>query len=100
MKDNLLEIINYNGVVPQLKHFHEEVFEFTEAILRYEEWEHMLIDDELTQLKAHITEEIADNLHHLLQFIAYYRIPKEDIEKVLLYKNQRTRDKIKRGEKI
>lgn len=97
MKDNLLEIINYNGVIPQLKHFNSEVFELNEAIIK-EEAKRNYMDTMF--YKEHITEEIVDCLHMLFQFIVYYEIPNEDIEKGLLYKNKRTLTKVRNGEKI
>ena len=34
MKDDLLKIISFYGVLPQLKHFNSEVFELNEAIIK------------------------------------------------------------------
>ena len=39
MKEDLLKIINNYGVIPQLKHFNSEVFELTEAIINYVDFE-------------------------------------------------------------
>ena len=36
MKDDLLKIISFYGVMPQLKYFQSEIFEMNEAIIKYE----------------------------------------------------------------
>lgn len=83
MKEDILKIIQHYGVMPQLKYFQSEVFELNEAIIKAEE------NLALEKYIEHITEEIADVLHMLIQFILYYEIPEEDIRKVLEYKVNR-----------
>ena len=73
--DKTEEIINYYGVLPQLKYFQSEVFELNEAIISFEnESGKKGIDD--------IAEEIADCYVMLEQFRKHYDISIEDIKKI------------------
>lgn len=86
MKENLSKIINHYGVSNQLKHFNEEVFELTQAIVDYEWFFYERgIDD-----KNHITEEIGDCLNFIEQFIGYYKIDENKILMSRLIKIDRT----------
>ncbi len=85
MKEDLLKIFKHYGELPQLKHFNSEVFELNEAIINYETINNY--DKEESNFKIygnrllieHITEEIADVLVMLSQFIEYYKIHPNDI---------------------
>lgn len=74
MKDKLLKIINHYGVNHQLRKFQEEVFELNEAIINYESTHHIK--------KDHIIEELADCCVMLFQFVEYYKIDYDDINKI------------------
>lgn len=104
MKEDLLEIINYYGVLPQLKYFQSEVFELNEAIIRYEEKKKQNLDCKICKkveiydlnfYKNHIKDEIGDNLVMLKEFQNYYKITDEEIEEVMKYKTHRQLDRIK-----
>ena len=98
MKENLLKIINHYGVIPQLKHFQSEVFELNEAIINHELKETVEYEIPLTEIigaKEHITEEIADVLNMVEQFMYYYEI---DIEDVIEIKHQKIHRQLKRME--
>lgn len=96
MKEDLLKIINNYGVIPQLKHFNSEVFELSEAIVRYEENSDWGMGGEnLTKYhKHHITEEIADCLVMINQFVEYYEIQESDIYMIMEQKIDRQLDRI------
>ena len=96
MKEDLLKIINNYGVNAQLKYFQSEVFELNEAIIEARVKLNLLegnppkmVESVVKELIQHITEEIADVLVMLGQFINYYDISKEDIEKIMEYKVER-----------
>ena len=76
MKEKLLEIISFYGVIHQLKYFQSEVWELNEAIFQYEE-QKRVCEEFCSRLhcdkeKEHIAEEIADNFVMLYQFPEYY----------------------------
>lgn len=85
MKEDLLKIINNYGVIPQLKYFQSEVFELSEAIIKHEV---------LGCGYKHITEEIADCLVMLNQFVEYYEIQESDIYIIMEQKIDRQLDRI------
>lgn len=93
MKQDLLKIINTYGVIPQLKYFQSEVFEFNESIIIYENERPYCDDiadkDFIKMLKNHIAEEISDVMVMLKQFQYYYGIEDEQIEEVMKYKIDR-----------
>ena len=96
MSEKLLKIINYYGVMHQLKYFQSEVFELNEAIIKYE---YELDGDNYSsftdELKEHITEEIADVEVMLLQFKEYYHIDGNEILKIM---NEKIDRQLKRME--
>lgn len=89
MREELLKIINHYGVIPQLKYFQSEVFELTEAIIDCKHFEDMFeIDKSIPEHNKdyfikHITEEIADVLVILNQFVEYYKIQESDIYMIM-----------------
>lgn len=83
MDDKLKKIINHYGVLPQLKYFQSEVFEFNEAVIRAENVFEPIIDID------NITEEIADVAVMLLQFKEYYHIDGNEIMRVMKEKIDR-----------
>lgn len=98
--DKLLEIINRFGLNHQKRKFAEESFEFIEAVTDYEnglEWEKF--DYRLNACnKAAITEELADCMVLLRQFIVFLQIPEDEVEKMVEYKINRTLERMKNGE--
>ena len=91
MKDDLLKIINYYGVLNQLKYIHTEYFELDEAIFDCEydkEWNN-------EYLKKHIGEELADVMVMLKQFQYYYDIKDEYVEEIMNNKIERQLERIK-----
>lgn len=98
MKEKMLEIIKYNGLAGQLKHFYTEIFELTEAIYIYNLEEEG--GDYFPNYKEHIVEELGDCFNHLIQIALLYNISKEDIMEVLEYKVNRTYNKVQNGEEI
>lgn len=96
MRENLLKIINNYGVIPQLKHLNSEVFELSEAIIEYEnDCNYVPELETLEEGKRHITEEIADVLVMLNQFVEYYEIQESDIYMIMEQKIDRQLDRMK-----
>ena len=99
-KDKMLKIIEHYGVLTQLKYFQSEVFELNEAIINYEDEKSLkdlldikAIDSDISK-KKHITEEIADVLVMLHQFIEYYKIQDSDIYMIMEQKIDRQMERI------
>lgn len=90
MKSNLLEIIKFYGIIPQLKYFQSEVFEFNEAVINY------CNGNIETKNKESIIEEIADMMVMIKQFQEIFEIETDDILKIMQYKIHR---QLKRIEK-
>ena len=92
-----LSIIEYFGTHAQMKKLHEETFEFLEAVDNYEDA--LLEQDkncgcigagEVRMFREHVIEEMGDLLLMLTQFIALYKIDKEEIDEYMDYKLKRT----------
>lgn len=103
-KDRILRIIRHFGVDKQKIKFGEECDELKEAIIIHELKKSIEYEIPLTELfdtREHIVEETADVIHVLLQIILHYDISREEIEKVLWFKNDRTNeivdDEIRKG---
>ena len=98
MKEDLLKIINYYGIMPQLKYIHSEYFELDESILDYEKSGWDFSDDDCEDIERdyryHIAEEISDIMVMLKQFQYYYDIEDSEIEKIMLEKIQRQLNRI------
>ena len=96
MKDDLLKIISFYGVLPQLKHFNSEVFELNEAIINAENNRLIGISRKPSELAIeHIAEEIADCCVMLKQFQYYYGIEDKDINDIMISKIDRQLNRIK-----
>ena len=98
MKDKLLQIINYYGVMKQLKYIHSEYFELDEAIMNYQNGDFLCgldYEEKEEQYKDHISEEIADVMVMLKQFQYYYEIKDNEIEKIMEQKIDRQLERIK-----
>ena len=93
MKQDLLKIISFYGVMPQLKYFQSEVYELGEAIWEYQSSGWDFSDEECAEIEKkysnHIAEEIADVMVMLEQFQHYYGIEDKEIEEVMKYKVER-----------
>lgn len=102
-KKNLLKIINYYGVNNQQRKLTEEVFKLQEAITLHEkELDNFDINTDLNNAlilgilqigKDNITEEIADVLNMVEQFMYYYDI---DIQDVIEIKHQKIHRQLER----
>lgn len=90
MNDKLKQIIKHYGTTHQLKHFQEEAYELTEAIL----WDYLTPNT--WHDKYHIAEEIADCLVMIKQFQLYYGIHEEDIMEIMEYKINRQIERIEK----
>ena len=99
MKNKLLKIIQHYGIDNQLRKFNEENFELIEAIHGLENSDAMLKVLARTTLINNIKEEIADNLVLLSQFILYYNINLDDIEKIFKQKVERQLERMKKDKK-
>lgn len=98
MKDDLLKIISFYGVMPQLKYFQSEVFELVEAVINRElHWNYDTEIQDIKPLDKHIAEEIADCMVMLKQFQYYYGITDEEIINNMQFKIKRQLERIKEG---
>ena len=97
MTKDLLKIINHYGVSNQLKKLSEEVFEFQETVLNYENARKSKEVQDYDKLQSHIEEELGDVLVLLTQFIGYYGIKLED-GNVLKIMNEKIARQLKRIE--
>lgn len=98
MEEELLQIINHYGVNNQQRKLEEEVFELQEAITIYELKNSVQYEIPLTELiatKEHFTEECADVIVMLLQFMLYYDIDTDELNKMIDQKIKRQLERIK-----
>ena len=95
MKEELKQIIEHYGVIPQLKYFQSEVFELNEAIINHQFIESDYSFSAIVENKKHIAEEIADCLVMLKQFQYHYGIEIEEIVQVMKFKIERQLERIK-----
>ena len=98
MKEKLLEIVRHYGLNKQLKYFQSEVFELNEAIIFNELKESVSYEIPITEIvdtREHITEEIADVLNLLSQFVIYYELNEDKIYEIAEYKIKRQLERIK-----
>lgn len=96
MKDDLLKIISFYGVIPQLKQFNEESYELIEAIIKKEEdyqFSETTVRIDKENIR-HIAEEIADCYVMLNQFQLYYGIENKQIEETMKFKIDRQLERI------
>lgn len=97
------EIINRFGFRAQMKKLNEEVYEFLEAVDNYEDAnmeqgdEPYYTTEEMNIFRDHVVEELGDVLILLTQFIARYKIEKEELDVWMDSKLERTRERIKTG---
>ena len=101
MMQRYLDIINHFGYRNQMKKLNEECYEFLEAVDIYEDaWLEQGGENpyytvaEMMIFRDHIVEEMGDILILLTQFIAKYDITKEELDKVMDFKLDRTEERI------
>ena len=106
MDKDLLKIIEFYGVMPQLKYFQSEIFELNETIISYENFTNVYkntLDPDIyyanRDLKRHIVEEIADVMVMLMQFKEYYHIDGNEIMKIMREKIDRQLGRIENESK-
>lgn len=99
-KDKLMYIIEHFGIEAQQRKLMEEVFELQSAITTHE----MALSNEyeiplnyIVGTKEHITEELSDCLIILNQFVRYYKLDYDEINKMVNKKVNRTIQRIKEG---
>ena len=94
MKNKLLQIVDYYGLLNQLKYIQTEYFELTEAILdrEYDDCTHF--EEIEKKYRYHIAEELADIMVMLKQFQYYYSIEDEDIDEIMKFKIDRQLERI------
>ena len=85
------KVIGKFGLENQIKKFNEESYELQEVLIKANTLS--LVSD----LKDDITSEIADVLFLLIQFIEYFDIKDFDILNELVYKSERTLDRMEAG---
>ncbi len=102
MKEKLLKIINCYGVLPQLKYFQSENYEFLEAVLQYESINNYDLTESNfkqygnKQMIEHIAGEIADCYVMLEQFRLHYDISTEQIREIMKNKIDRQIERIEK----
>lgn len=79
--DLYYDIIEHFGLRNQLKKLTEENHEFVESVIDF---------DNNADTRDHIVEEMGDMLILLTEFIAYYKIDKSELDKVMDAKLKRT----------
>lgn len=100
MEKDLLNIIKHYGALPQLKYFQSEVFELTEAIIKWENYDNEDSEYWEEDYKRHIAEEIADIQVMLDQFQHYYGITDEEIWETMKYKVKRQLERIEKENEL
>lgn len=88
------KVISKFGLKNQIKKFNEESYELQEVLIYANA---LLRVGDIDTLKDDITSEIADVLFLLIQFIEYFDIKDFDILDKLVYKSERTLDRMEEG---
>ena len=99
MTEDLLKIIEFYGVMPQLKYFQSEVFELNEAIIKERNTNYFGKAENYIEDVNHIAEEIADVMVMLMQFKEYYHIDGKEIMKIMKEKIDRQLGRIENESK-
>lgn len=89
-----LDIYNYFGGDNQRRKLVEEIYEFLEAVIIYECCREKKNEN---FLKMNVTEEMADILLLLTEFIAAYDIKQNAVENIIDMKLGRTEKRIENG---
>ena len=93
-------IMNYFGYRNQMKKLNEECYEFLEAVDNYEDLLMMIKnipEKDKNVARGFVIEEIADIVILLTQFIAKYDIKKDEVDKYIKHKLDRTIMRIEDG---
>ena len=88
------KVISKFGLKNQIKKFNEESYELQEVLIYANA---LLRVGDIDTLKEDITSEIADVLFLLIQFIEYFDIKDFDILDKLVYKSERTLNRMEAG---
>lgn len=88
------KVISKFGLKNQIKKFNEESYELQEVLIYANA---VLRVGDIDTLKDDITSEIADVLFLLIQFIEYFDIKDFDILDKLVYKSERTLNRMEEG---
>lgn len=88
------KVISKFGLKNQIKKFNEESYELQEVLIYANA---VLRVGDIDTLKDDITSEIADVLFLLIQFIEYFDIKDLDILDKLVYKSERTLNRMEEG---
>lgn len=88
------KVISKFGLKNQIKKFNEESYELQEVLIYANA---LLRVGDIDTLKDDITSEIADVLFLLIQFIEYFDIKDFDILDKLVYKSERTLNRMDEG---
>ena len=92
MKERANKVISKFGLENQIKKFNEESYELQEALIKAN-----LQLSKIDDLRENITSEIADVLFLLIQFIDYFNTKDLDVLDKLVYKSERTLDRMEEG---
>jgi NTP pyrophosphatase (non-canonical NTP hydrolase) len=88
LEDKALNIIKNYGVLAQLKYFHTEIFELSEAIINFE--------NGIGDIK-NIIDEVADVEFMLTQFKEFYEIYQDEVNNRKVFKADRQLKRIEEG---
>lgn len=88
------KVMSKFGLKNQIKKFNEESYELQEVLIYANA---VLRVGDIDTLKDDITSEIADVLFLLIQFIEYFDIKDFDILDKLVYKSERTLNRMEEG---
>lgn len=94
MKERANKVISKFGLENQIKKFSEESYELQEALIKANLQMNM---NNIDELRENIISEIADVLFLLIQFIDYFNIKDLDVLDKLVYKSERTLDRMEEG---
>lgn len=109
MEKDLMRIINYYGIMEQLKYFQSEIYELNEAVIQHEEQERNPINcllnimepllaainnREVIRSTDAIRDEIADVMVMLKQIQYHYGIDDIEIVNIMKFKIQRQLERI------
>ncbi|MBQ7139961.1 MAG: hypothetical protein IJO32_00480 [Bacilli bacterium] len=99
MKEDSLQIIQHYGYRNQLKKLNEECYELVEAVINAEHNRNIGVIRKPCQTAIdNITEEIADVLNMVEQFMYYYEIDIDDVIGIMHKKVHRQLERIENGE--
>lgn len=98
MKKDILRFCEYYGAKHQIKRAQTEIFELNDAILDYEKAKKSEYTQDFNKLADHVAEEFGDVMIMLYQIVLSYGITDEQIQKHIIRKIERQKERIKNGE--